>query len=284
MKNIGTLSNFLEDIKNNGISKQDVKLIEDTVGENFISSIVNIKTLTTERSTLGLDSVYEVVQNYIVDESKETMSTLPTFTNILTKYSRIINFLETFLKYSKEIQQNYNSSVKENLLNKKEYYNFNSLSGKETIVSNIFESTEDCGNIFNNWKLETLNLPEDIITALSTKISYDDMDNKMSMLTLLIYKDNDLFKYFVEEDYQITNVRPTVKELFLSLDGWHMITEGLEAAIVELKKNYNRLSSGCYVINYENPLYDRYDDILANGETSMIIIKTLIEIFKKENV
>ena len=122
------------------------------------------------------------------------------------------------------------------------------------------------------------------MTALSTRVSYDDMDNKMSMLTLLIYKDNDLFKYFVEEDYQVTNVRPTVKELFLSLDGWHMITEGLEATIVELKKNYNRLSSGCYVINYENPLYDRYDDILANGEVSMIIMKTLIEIFKKENV
>lgn len=284
MKNIGVLNNFLEDIKNNGVSKQDVKLIEDTVGENFISSIVNIKTLTTERSTLALADVTEVVENYIVDESKETMSTLPTFTAILTKYSRIISFLETFLRYSVIIQQNYNSSVKENLLNKKEYYNFNSLSGKETIVSNIFESTEDCGNIFNNWKLETLNLPEDIMTALSTRVSYEDMDNKMSMLTLLIYKDNDLFKYFVEEDYQITNVRPTVKELFLSLDGWHMITEGLEATIVELKKNYNRLSSGCYVINYENPLYDRYDDILANGEVSMIIMKTLIEIFKKENV
>lgn len=284
MKNIGVLNNFLEDIKNNGVSKQDVKLIEDTVGENFISSIVNIKTLTTERSTLSLIDVTEVVQNYIADESKETMSTLPTFRDILTKYSRVISFLETFLRYSNVIQQNYNSNVKENLLNKKEYYNFHSLGGKETIVSNIFESTEDCGNMFNNWKLETLNLPEEITTALSTRITYSDMDNKMSMLTLLIYKDNDLFKYFVEEDYQITNVRPTVKELFLSLDGWHMITEGLEATIVELKKNYNRLSSGCYVINYENPLYDRYDDILANGETSMIIMKTLIEIFKKENV
>ena len=284
MKNIGTLNNFLEDITKNGVSKQDVNLIEDTVGENFISSIVNIKTLTTERSTLALADVTEVVQNYIADESKESMSTLPTFTEILVKYSRIIGFLETFLKHCKVIQQNYNSTVKENLLNKKEYYNFHSLDGKETIVSNIFESTEDCGNIFNNWKLETLNLPEDIMTALSTRVSYDDMDNKMSMLTLLIYKDNDLFKYFVEEDYQITNIRPTVKELFLSLDGWHMITEGLEATIVELKKNYNRLSSGCYVINYENPLYDRYDDILANGETSMIIVRTLIEIFKKENV
>lgn len=284
MKNIGVLNNFLEDIKNNGVSKQDVKLIEDTVGENFISSIVNIKTLTTERSTLSLIDVTEVVQNYIADESKETMSTLPTFRDILTKYSRVISFLETFLRYSNVIQQNYNSNVKENLLNKKEYYNFHSLGGKETIVSNIFESTEDCGNMFNNWKLETLNLPEEITTALSTRITYSDMDNKMSMLTLLIYKDNDLFKYFVEEDYQITNVRPTVKELFLSLDGWHMITEGLEATITELKKNYNRLSSGCYVINYENPLYDRYDDILANGETSMIIMKTLIEIFKKENV
>ncbi len=284
MKNIGVLNNFLEDIKNNGVSKQDVKLIEDTVGENFISSIVNIKTLTTERSTLSLIDVTEVVQNYIADESKETMSTLPTFRDILTKYSRVISFLETFLRYSNVIQQNYNSNVKENLLNKKEYYNFHSLGGKETIVSNIFESTEDCGNMFNNWKLETLNLPEEITTALSTRITYSDMDNKMSMLTLLIYKDNDLFKYFVEEDYQITNVRPTVKELFLSLDGWHMITEGLEATITELKKNYNRLSSGCYVINYENPLYARYDDILANGETSMIIMKTLIEIFKKENV
>ena len=119
MKNIGVLNNFLEDIKNNGVSKQDVKLIEDTVGENFISSIVNIKTLTTERSTLALADVTEVVQNYIVDESKETMSTLPTFTAILTKYRRIISFLETFLRYSLVIQQNYNSSVKENLLNKK---------------------------------------------------------------------------------------------------------------------------------------------------------------------
>lgn len=284
MRNIPMLNNFLEDIKNNGVSKQDVKLIEDTVGENFISSIVNVKTLTTERSTLGLTEVTEVVGNYIADETKEVMSTLPTFRDILTKYSRVISFLETFLRFSNVIQQNYNSNVKQNLLNKKEYYNFNSLDGKETIVNNIFESTEDCGNIFNNWKLEVLNLPEEIMTALSTKITYGDVDNKISMLTLLIYKDNDLFKYFTDEHYQITNIRPTVKELFLSLDGWHMITEALENTIVELKKNYNRLSSGCYVINYENPLYDRYDDILSNGETSMIIIKTLIEIFKKENV
>lgn len=284
MRNIPMLNNFLEDIKNNGVSKQDVKLIEDTVGENFISSIVNVKTLTTERSTLGLTEVTEVVGNYIADETKEAMSTLPTFRDILTKYSRVISFLETFLRFSNVIQQNYNSNVKQNLLNKKEYYNFNSLDGKETIVNNIFESTEDCGNIFNNWKLEVLNLPEEIMTALSTRITYGDMDNKISMLTLLIYKDNDLFKYFTDEHYQITNIRPTVKELFLSLDGWHMVTEALENTIVELKKNYNRLSSGCYVINYENPLYDRYDDILSNGETSMIIIKTLLEIFKKENV
>ena len=237
MRNIPMLNNFLEDIKNNGVSKQDVKLIEDTVGENFISSIVNIKTLTTERSTLGLAEVTEVVGNYIADETKEAMSTLPTFRDILTKYSRVISFLETFLRYSNVIQQNYNSNVKQNLLNKKEYYSFNSLDGKETIVNNIFESNEDCGNIFNNWKLETLKLPEEIMTTLSTKITYGDMDNKISMLTLLIYKDNDLFKYFTDENYQITNIRPTVKELFLSLDGWHMITEALENTIVELKKN-----------------------------------------------
>ena len=57
------LTDFIKSVKDNGVSKSDISLIEDSIGEKFITSIHNINSITTERSTFGSDEVMRITHN-----------------------------------------------------------------------------------------------------------------------------------------------------------------------------------------------------------------------------
>lgn len=115
MKNI--INNFKEQIRTNGISQGDVKLLEDTIGEKVISSTVNIKNFTTERSDIALTLASEVLEHYV----PETTSDKKVYTKEMQFhiFNNFIVSLQELTKSIAELTTSYNEDKKNTLFNLK---------------------------------------------------------------------------------------------------------------------------------------------------------------------
>ena len=86
------INNFKNQIKSDGISQGDIKLLEDTIGEKVISSTVNLKSFTTERSYIGIDTVESIMDNYVPETTTDKKALI-----ILFLYFMIYKLFNHFL-------------------------------------------------------------------------------------------------------------------------------------------------------------------------------------------
>ena len=284
---IDYLEKCISDIEEYGISKNDVKKLEDKVGEHLISSIYNINGLTTERSSIGSEEIIDILNNYILDTKAEMSATPETeISDIVMLHGKMISYLESVLYYVNNIRENYSEEIKDKKLMSPMFYSYDSTT-KEGF--NVFFNNRKFDQFF--WyiqdkfpDIESLNSDsnDDAMRALWT---YDSnvANDRLVMIYLFVWRDNNLNE-FILEGKPLINVNPTCQDFFDSLDGIHMITEGLENTIKGLKWKQKSLIENTCFKNTETNLYNVWINLLKNREIVSWALYCLQQVIRKSNV
>ena len=189
------LTDFIKSVKDNGVSKSDISLIEDSIGEKFITSIHNINSITTERSTFGSDEVMRITHNYIVDiKSDEKVF---SYSDILWLHNRMLSYLGNVKCALEDINKNYSEKTKNTMLTESLFFSMS--DGK---AFNIF---------YNNTTIESY--IRYIITDIASKL---DLQINQHVL-----KDNDkltVIKDYFNNDYKNLNNDSKDVPYFMGLD------------------------------------------------------------------
>lgn len=270
---IKLLEDALEDIKANGVSRNLVETVESTVGEKFISSVFNINGLTTERSSIGSSEVTLYINNYL-SELKDSVEVGLSPSEKIYKHGVMINYLSKVKDLVVEIGNHYNSKVKSTLELHTSSFRWD--NGKPF---NIFINNSPLASFFifkyQNEKEKSIFISDE----MNKWLDYGNNEDLFTILTLFVWKDNSLYEYIVNGK-PILNTKVTCGELFNSLDGIHMITEGLEETIKTLKSRQKEiLDYGCEYGKQDN-IFDIWEGLLNTSELSIHSLRALLEIIK----
>lgn len=264
------LTDFIKSVKDNGVSKSDISLIEDSIGEKFITSIHNINSITTERSTFGSDEVMRITHNYIVDiKSDEKVF---SYSDILWLHNRMLSYLGNVKCTLEDINKNYSEKTKNTMLTESLFFSMS--DGK---AFNIF---------YNNTTIESYirYIITDIASKLDLQINQHVLkdNDKLTMLNLLVWKDNNIDD-FILRGTGLQNPNVTIKEIFDSFDGMHMTLERLELVINNLISDYNYLNQGTLDVNYKNKIYYIWEEILKEEDVNIGFLRNIGSILEKIN-
>ncbi len=131
------INNFKNQIKSDGISQGDIKLLEDTLGEKVISSAVNLKSFTTERSYIGIDIVESIMDNYVPETT--TDKKVLTRHDIMGAYDDFIHTMNRLGESLVELSKIYTEDKKNTLFNLKHRYTWNNSDGtSESVAWDMF--------------------------------------------------------------------------------------------------------------------------------------------------
>lgn len=283
MKDI--VKKFISDISVNGVSKSDVKLLEDTVGEPIISSVVNIKGLTTERSFIGLESVVEVVEEYHEVLRTKSVSEIFDIRDVIESYEGILNTLNKVTSKVKEISELYSEEIKNKILNSEYKYSFISYSGEKIESAyDLFSAKAPITSLlYNNSLYENLT-NTDIARYIELKASniknnnVNYVDNEYNLESFLLF--NLIFNKELESYVNHFNLTPTVltgKNLIEFLDDVYCYKEYLEeyTKIVtnEHLRDFQNLKHGAvYSINK----FKRYNTITISSRNTIDFLEMIL--------
>lgn len=245
------INNFKKEINSNGISRSDIKLLEDTLGDKIISANVHINNFTTERSFIGLTDALACIDTYAIDLKDEA----PIVTK--DKYLSTLNdfgcSLEDVAKVLTELTTVYNEDKKNTLFNLKNRYTWGEDDGNtETVVYDIFSKKyvmtdilqntsfikESCGDKYHDVKsyvdrfkfdLERLNENVDVNYEIG---GYD------TFITMGLIVNKEIRSYIAQMFFT-----PTIfngEDLINFLDNSYVHYEYVHEEILRWKDDYNR--------------------------------------------
>lgn len=225
------INNFISNMETQGVSRNDIKTLEDTIGEPIITSNINIKHFTTERSSLPiLHDVADVLNVYVKEYTDKSLSENYTNREIFDIYHNLINKLSDLTKTVKEISENITEDFFTNLTNSNYKYSFINYEGvKQEDVINVFDNKSNLLEFINNEELfynlfkeenrkefETFKVKKDyFIGDLITK-GIDNNGNDISLflfLNLIINKDVNNYFYKMSFTPIILNGNDLIKFL-----------------------------------------------------------------------
>lgn len=225
------INNFISNMETQGVSRNDIKTLEDTIGEPIITSNINIKHFTTERSSLPiLHDVADVLNVYVKEYTDKSLSENYTNREIFDIYHNLINKLSDLTKTVKEISENITEDFFTNLTNSNYKYSFINYEGvKQEEVINVFDNKSNLLEFINNEELfynlfkeenrkefETFKVKKDyFIGDLITK-GIDNNGNDISLflfLNLIINKDVNNYFYKMSFTPIILNGNDLIKFL-----------------------------------------------------------------------
>lgn len=149
---LDVLEKFKQSIKTDGVSQSDIKMLEDTVGDKFITSTVNIKHFTTERSSLGIGLLEPVLSSYHDELVKETKTV--SISDIVCSYSNLLMNLNSLRDTVVFLTNNYNKEIKETMLNAKCRFSYIDSEGmKSDHVYEVFGKDYNMGYLLDNENL-----------------------------------------------------------------------------------------------------------------------------------
>lgn len=273
---ISIVKNFKDDISVNGISKESVRLLEESLGDKIITSIYPIGGLTTESSSMGVDEILPILEDYIETNREKPKRNL---NELLLLHSDILSHSKHLLYLVNKLIKAYSVTKKETILEKKEFYKF--LDGEE-VAYNIIYSDNPIDCLFDSYDLN--NIVSDAEENLKHMIRYNleiiqlSKKNNFNVLALFIWKENSFLEFMCKKNI-LFNPEPTLKQLFNSLDGMHMIKEDLERVVDELETKWRYISKG-YSIDLFSKNYDIWEDMLKNSKVSYAAIEILAGIFE----
>lgn len=143
------INNFKNQIKSDGISQGDIKLLEDTIGEKVISSTVSLKSFTTERSSIGIDVVESIMDNYV----PETTTDKKVFTrnDVMHVNNDFIHTLNRLADNLAELSKIYTEDKKNSLFELKSRYTWNNSDGTtESAVWDMFSKKYSMSQVLND--------------------------------------------------------------------------------------------------------------------------------------
>ncbi len=143
------INNFKNQIKSDGVSQGDIKLLEDTMGEKVISSTVSLKNFTSERSSIGIDLVSDILDNYVPESSvTKKVYTKEDYVRINNNHIKSMEDLANMLA---SLTKTYSEDKKNTLFNLKSRYTFNNSDGSsETVVWDMFSKKYNMTNFLND--------------------------------------------------------------------------------------------------------------------------------------
>ena len=143
------INNFKNQIKSDGVSQGDIKLLEDTMGEKVISSTVSLKNFTSERSSIGIDLVSDILDNYVPESSvTKKVYTKEDYVRINNNHIKSMEDLANMLA---SLAKTYSEDKKNTLFNLKSRYTFNNSDGSsETVVWDMFSKKYNMTNFLND--------------------------------------------------------------------------------------------------------------------------------------
>lgn len=143
------INNFKNQIKSDGVSQGDIKLLEDTMGEKVISSTVSLKNFTSERSSIGIDLVSDILDNYVPESSvTKKVYTKEDYVRINNNHIKSMEDLANILA---SLTKTYSEDKKNTLFNLKSRYTFNNSDGSsETVVWDMFSKKYNMTNFLND--------------------------------------------------------------------------------------------------------------------------------------
>ena len=240
------INNFKNQIKSDGISQGDIKLLEDTIGEKVISSTVNLKSFTTERSYIGVDVVESIMDNYVPETT--TDKKVLTRHDIMDAYNDFIHTMNRLADALVELSKTYTEDKKNSLFNLKSRYTWNNSDGtSESVAWDMFSKKypmtqilydrgfirEACGEVnYHN----IVNRMEEFVTKLErnnegSKFRWEiNGFDTFIVMGLLVNKE---FHSYIN-DMSFTPMNPTGEDLITFLDNAYCHYEYIR----ELSKNY----------------------------------------------
>lgn len=172
MKDI--VNNFKNQIIANGISQGDVKLLEETLGEKPISSNINIKHFTTERSDIAVSEALSVLEHYKPETStEEKVYTQHQYFNVYNDYVLSLQKLSDILA---KLTTVYSEDKKNVLFNLKHRWTWNNSDGStETGVWDMFSKKYEMSQIIRSNSLiyETCGNNTELVSNKITEFIYN---------------------------------------------------------------------------------------------------------------
>lgn len=240
------INNFKNQIKSDGISQSDIKLLEDTLGEKVISSTVNLKSFTTERSYIGIDLVESIMDNYVPETT--TDKKILTRHEIMDAYNDFIHTMNRLADSLVELSKTYNEDKKNSLFELKSRYTWNNSDGtSETVAWDMFSKKypmtqmlsdssfirEACGETKS---LDIISRMQEFITKLErnnegTKIRWE-VNGFDTFIVMGLLVNEEIETYI--NDMSFTPMNPTGEDLITFLDNVYKHYE----YILGISKNY----------------------------------------------
>lgn len=206
---VSIVKSFKDDIAVNGISKESVRLLEESLGDKIITSIYPIGGLTTESSSMGVDAIMPILDDYI-----ETNKVRPkrNLNELLLLHSDILTHSKNLLLFVDKLIKTYSVTKKETILEMKEFYTF---SDGEEAAYNIIYSNGNIHNLFDRYDLNRLIVTDDEYVKDKIRVYLETIhhSNKsnFSVLSLFVWKENSFLEFMCNKNIMF-NPEPTIKK------------------------------------------------------------------------
>lgn len=286
------IKDFKDNINKDGVSKSDITILEDSLGEPIISSNVNMKMFTTERSTVGLNTVNEILELY-GEENKNDLKNNLSVTDVLNSYINLKGKLSTIYNLLKTLSELYNDDMEQRILNSKFTMTYRDWKGEDTTDTYALFSPKSTflQFLFYEDLLEDLLSKEDLaivknkILEFKFKITdlnyFNDVNNVSTFLplNLIINKEFDSYIY----SFSFTPVRLTGKDVIEFLKNSYLHKEYVEGLKNSVHEDYHRSFNR---IGVNNRLYidkeniERRNQITNNIEPTIMYLDILVTIIQ----
>lgn len=172
---------FLDNMKSTGtITKDEVLTLENAIGENIVTSSVNIKELSSNPSKSGYDDVYAVV-NTLVEKENITTDDITSINEAIMVKRVAISNLKTLKQVLERASSVFSEDVKKKMLDSKERYSFYNEKGElETDSYDLLEDYQGPrGLLFSSAYISSFtSLPIDKIEKVVTDTLCSDLQDK----------------------------------------------------------------------------------------------------------
>ena len=170
------IENFKKTMASEGVSRNDIITLENTLGEPIITSNINIKHFTTERSNLPiLSRASDILDVYIKDYEKTSLTENFSNREVFDIYNQLIRHLHDLTNTVKSLSEVVSDEFITNILNSNYKYTFTNIEGvKQNEVINVFDNKSNLLDFINNEELFYNLLTEDKIQLFQEYKAHKD--------------------------------------------------------------------------------------------------------------
>ena len=294
-----TILTFLDNLKTNGVvSKDEVLTLESAIGEDIITSSINVKELTTSPSKSGYEDVYAVINKFVESENITT-DDITTVNDAIRIYNFTSMNLRSLKRSLEQVSSLFSDDVKSKMLDSKDRYSFYNENGE--VETNSYDILEDYNGpralLFNKDFISGFsNVPSDkVVEAIKNYLPedlrepYSDSWYKREVFGLMSILFNSEIVSVVVDGRSSTYVDINGRSYISVLENSEELIKELTTAIEYVNYRLTDIISGAkndtYIgldfINRDIKKLEKFNTLFTQDRTTMTVFNILSNILSQ---